>query len=185
MLKATFSQAKNAATINTGTIELRDPANALVAAYVIYDGAAKTATLTPSNPLPDGTYTAAVRGAALSRSRLLIRPTTGWMSSSVRVWPPDTRPREVTSRAPGKALALLREVLEQSASSLASCRTPQLTQFRRTPGLPLCERKKADVPPRKSVAPDEFPSRGLILQREFKTAPGLRVVPSPSGRGLG
>jgi len=53
------------ATINTTTIELRDPANALVAAAVTYDSTNRRATL---NPIPtltaSTTYTVTVHGGA-------------------------------------------------------------------------------------------------------------------------
>lgn len=62
-IKATFSEAMNSSSINGSTFELRDASNALVSATVSYDGAAYTATLTPSSGLaPATTYTATVRG---------------------------------------------------------------------------------------------------------------------------
>src|SRR5207249_6642812 len=58
---ATFSKAMNAATISGSTFQLRDPANALVAATVTYDGTTFTATLQPTSPLAtSSTYTATV-----------------------------------------------------------------------------------------------------------------------------
>ena len=45
----TFSEAMDAATINTSTVELRDPANALVLATVSYNATTRTATLTPNS----------------------------------------------------------------------------------------------------------------------------------------
>ncbi len=65
-VNATFSEALNATTVNTGTFELRDPANALVAAVVSYNGGTNTATLTPSGPLSPGViYTATVKGGSV------------------------------------------------------------------------------------------------------------------------
>lgn len=52
---ATFSEAMDPATINTNTIELRDPGNALVAAAVSYDSATHIATLDPTGVLAPGT----------------------------------------------------------------------------------------------------------------------------------
>ena len=53
----------NAATIGASTFELRDAANALVRASVSYDGATRTATLTPAAALAASTtYTATLRG---------------------------------------------------------------------------------------------------------------------------
>ena len=60
---ATFSEAIAAATVNTGTFELRNAANALVPAAVTYDIGTKTATLTPYAALAaDAVFTARVRG---------------------------------------------------------------------------------------------------------------------------
>ena len=64
-VQATFSEAMNAATINTSNFKLRDATNTLVAAAVSYDSATFTATLTPSSPLVRGTtYTATVKGGS-------------------------------------------------------------------------------------------------------------------------
>jgi hypothetical protein len=62
---ATFSEALDGATVTGSTVELRDPANALVAATVTYDPGTRTATLDPTGALtPSTTYTARVRGGA-------------------------------------------------------------------------------------------------------------------------
>jgi len=47
-LTAVFGEVMDAATITASTIELRDPASALVAATVTYDAGSQTATLTPN-----------------------------------------------------------------------------------------------------------------------------------------
>ncbi|MGJ0483987.1 MAG: N,N-dimethylformamidase beta subunit family domain-containing protein [Methylomicrobium sp.] len=60
---ATFSEAMDAATLNTTTFELRDSANALISAAVSYNATNRTATLAPGNALTAGaTYTATVKG---------------------------------------------------------------------------------------------------------------------------
>jgi len=65
----TFSEAMDAATVNGSTIELRDPANALVPATVSYDADSFTATLDPTAPLSAGvTYTARVKGRNADQS---------------------------------------------------------------------------------------------------------------------
>jgi Domain of unknown function (DUF4082)/Bacterial Ig-like domain/Glycosyl hydrolases family 16 len=65
VVKATFSKAMDPMTITTTTFQLRNAANALVAASVSYDGTTLTATLTPSSALGGGTtYTATVKGGA-------------------------------------------------------------------------------------------------------------------------
>jgi Domain of unknown function (DUF4082)/Bacterial Ig-like domain len=62
-LTATFNEAMNAGTINTNTFELRNAANALVAATVTWDAGARTARLAPSSVLAgSSTYTARVVG---------------------------------------------------------------------------------------------------------------------------
>jgi hypothetical protein len=64
-ITATFSEAMTAATINTGTFQLRDPSATLVAAVVSYSVGSRTATLNPSANLANGvTYTATVVGGA-------------------------------------------------------------------------------------------------------------------------
>jgi hypothetical protein len=61
----TFNEAMDAATIGTGTIQLRDAGNALVTTSVTYDAGTRTATMTPSASLTAGAaYTASVRGGA-------------------------------------------------------------------------------------------------------------------------
>jgi hypothetical protein len=60
-----FNEAMDAASVSGSTVELRTPANALVAASVTYSAATRTATLTPSAALAAyTTYTATVRGGA-------------------------------------------------------------------------------------------------------------------------
>ena len=64
-VKATFSESMTAGTITGSTFELRNAANALVAGGVSYDGATRTATLTPTAPLASNTtYTATVHGGS-------------------------------------------------------------------------------------------------------------------------
>lgn len=64
-VRASFSEAMQAASISTATVELRDPANALVAATVTYDGGTTAAVLTPNAALAaNTTYTARVIGGA-------------------------------------------------------------------------------------------------------------------------
>ncbi len=62
----TFNEPMTASTINTDTFELRDNSNAPVAASVIYNATTRTATLTPSSLLANGTtYTATVKGGGI------------------------------------------------------------------------------------------------------------------------
>ena len=63
IITASFSEAMDPATINGTTIELRDPANNLVAAAVSYDIGLQTAMLDPIDSLfSSTTYTVLVRG---------------------------------------------------------------------------------------------------------------------------
>ena len=60
-----FSEAMNASTINTNTVQLRNSSNQLVPATVGYNPGTLTATLTPSALLATSTtYTATVVGGA-------------------------------------------------------------------------------------------------------------------------
>lgn len=60
-----FSEAMNEATVNTSTIELRDPSNATVPAVLSYNPATFTATLNPIELLTaNTTYTVKVRGGS-------------------------------------------------------------------------------------------------------------------------
>jgi glucose/arabinose dehydrogenase len=62
---ATFSEPVNPATVDAGTMELRDPSGSLVPAAVSYDPATLTATLDPTGPLAaNTTYTVTIRGGA-------------------------------------------------------------------------------------------------------------------------
>lgn len=64
-VRATFSEALQAASVSTATFELRDNAGQPVAAQVGYDGVTFSATLTPSALLaPNTTYTATLRGGS-------------------------------------------------------------------------------------------------------------------------
>jgi hypothetical protein len=62
-LTVTFSEPIDPATITTGTIQLRNAANAVVTSTVTYDAAARKATLHPTGGLTTGaSYTARVAG---------------------------------------------------------------------------------------------------------------------------
>lgn len=52
---ATFDEAMNPASVNTGSILLRDAANNPIVGAVSYDATSRRATLTPQSPLPLGT----------------------------------------------------------------------------------------------------------------------------------
>jgi hypothetical protein len=64
-VSATFSEGLDPTTVNTSTVELRDPSNALIAATVTWNAGTRTATLQPSTTLNYSTvYTAHVKGGA-------------------------------------------------------------------------------------------------------------------------
>ena len=60
---ASFNEAIDAATVSGSTFELRDAANALVAAAVSYSSSTRIATLAPTSPLAySSVYTATLKG---------------------------------------------------------------------------------------------------------------------------
>jgi methionine-rich copper-binding protein CopC len=64
-ISVTFSEAMTAASVTSGTVFLRDPAGAQVAATLTYNASTNTATLTPSAALANSaTYTVVVKGGA-------------------------------------------------------------------------------------------------------------------------
>jgi methionine-rich copper-binding protein CopC len=111
---ATFSEAMTAASIGTGTVELRGPGGALVPAAVTYDATNRRAVLDPTSALAVGTaYTATVRSGATG-----VKDAAGNALASDRVWafttagdvtPPtvtDTDPdNNATNVAPGANVA--------------------------------------------------------------------------------
>jgi len=79
---ATFSRAMNAATINSSTVELRDPSNAVVPSVVSYNSTSRVVTLNPTPNLIGGwVYTAIVRGGASG-----VKDSTGNALTADRVW---------------------------------------------------------------------------------------------------
>jgi Bacterial Ig-like domain len=64
-ITVTFNEAMTASTITTSTIQLRDPANNLIAGVVSYNSTTRVATLNPTPTLAASTvYTARVLGGA-------------------------------------------------------------------------------------------------------------------------
>ena len=100
----TFSEAMDAATISASTIELRDAANALVAATVSYDAATRTATLDPAPTLAAGvSYTATVRGGTADpRVKDLagnaLQTSAAWSFTTATAG--DTTPPTIMARSP-------------------------------------------------------------------------------------
>ena len=86
---ATFSEPMAAASIDTGSFELRDAGSVLVPATVAYEAATATARLTPSNPLAlDATYTARVRGGTSGVTDLAGNQSTRTVLITSDVTPP-------------------------------------------------------------------------------------------------
>jgi predicted phage tail protein len=78
-----FSEAMDATSVDTSTLELRDSANALVPSAVTYDALTATATVKPSSALSVGaTYTVRVRGGAGTA----VRDTSGNPLAADRTW---------------------------------------------------------------------------------------------------
>jgi Domain of unknown function (DUF4082)/Bacterial Ig-like domain/Bacterial Ig domain len=106
-VSATFSEAMDAATINTNTFELRNANNALVAATVSYNSANNTATLTPNAALTTNTtYTATVKGGtngvkdqasnALAQNNTWSFTTSATGTSLVSIWDDAATPAVIT-----------------------------------------------------------------------------------------
>ena len=104
VVTATFSEAMDPATISASSVELRDPANALIAAAVTYNSATLVATLTPTAALAGSTaYTVTVKGGAadprakdLAGNALAVNRV--WTFTTVAL--ADTTPPTVTGVAP-------------------------------------------------------------------------------------
>ena len=102
---ASFSEAMNAATINAGTFELRDPAANLIPSTVTYDAVARKATLKPSVDLVYGTaYTATVKaGVTDTAGNALLADYTWTFSTSLpracpcSLWSDSARPVTASS----------------------------------------------------------------------------------------
>ncbi len=95
---ATFNEAMDATTISASTFELRDPANALIAAVVTYDATTRVATLNPTPNLVAGpAYTAIVRGGSTG-----VKDAAGNALAADRVWTftIETVAPTVTARSP-------------------------------------------------------------------------------------
>ena len=97
----TFSEAMNASTIGTGTIELRTAANAVVSSVVTY--ASNVATLNPTPTLAaQATYTVIVRGGAGGVGDLAgnaLATDASWTFTTGG----DATPPTITARSPGPA----------------------------------------------------------------------------------
>ena len=103
VVTATFSEEMDPATIGGSTFELRDAADAPVAAVISYDSGTSTATLTPSAPLVNSaTYTASVLGGIGGVTDLagnLLAATSTW-SFTTAAPSGDTTPPTVTAVLP-------------------------------------------------------------------------------------
>ncbi len=104
---ATFSEAMTASTITGSTVELRDPAAALVSAAVTYDSASRTVTIDPAADLAySTTYTATVKGGAtdprvkdLAGNALASTYTWSFTTGAAPVPPSSTCPCSIWSSA--------------------------------------------------------------------------------------
>jgi hypothetical protein len=83
-ITATFSEAMDATTISTSTVELRNPANALVAAVVTYNATSRVVTLNPTATLTAATtFTVTVKGGTTGLS---VKDAAGNALATSRVW---------------------------------------------------------------------------------------------------
>jgi hypothetical protein len=104
VVTVTFSEAMNAATINTSTLTLRVGAGAPIAAIVSYDSLTRVATLTPISPLSGSTvYTLRVLGGTLDPSVKDVAGNALSITSSANFTTIDTTPPTLTSSAPANA----------------------------------------------------------------------------------
>jgi len=97
---ATFNEAMNPASINAGTVVLRDANNVTVPIAVAYNSATRTVTANPTTPLASATtYTLVVKGGAagvkdLAGNALVVDAVSTFttVAPSVSIWPGSTVP---------------------------------------------------------------------------------------------
>ena len=83
-ITATFSEAMDAATINTSTVELRTSGNVLVAAVVTYGAFSRVVTLNPTPTLDAlASYTVTIRGGATDPR---VKDVAGNALATDRIW---------------------------------------------------------------------------------------------------
>ena len=101
---ATFSELLAPGTVNATTIQLRDPANQVVAAVVTWDPATRTATLNPNANLAfSTTYTAHIAGGpggVTDAAGIPMAASVSWAFTTQAMPPPDTTPPTVTAVTP-------------------------------------------------------------------------------------
>ncbi len=99
----TFSEALDAATVNSGNISLRTGAGAVVSATVTYNAASRSITLTPAATLANSTtYTVSVTTGVKDTSGNALAST---VTSSFTTEAPDVTPPTVTSINPAGGAA--------------------------------------------------------------------------------
>jgi hypothetical protein len=94
-VSATFGEPVDAATVNAGTVRLRDASGTLVPAAVDYAAATRTATLTPTASLAAGSlYTATVTTGVKDAAGNALAQTHTWSFTTASASPnPDPEPR--------------------------------------------------------------------------------------------
>jgi hypothetical protein len=100
-ITATFSEPMLQSTMSATTVTLRNAANVVVPAAVVYDTTIQTVRLQPTNVLPVGAYTATVRGGATGVKDLNGNPLAAdstWTFSVAAGG--DTSPPTVTTSSP-------------------------------------------------------------------------------------
>jgi Concanavalin A-like lectin/glucanases superfamily/Bacterial Ig-like domain/Bacterial Ig domain len=101
VVTAIFSEPMAAASITTTNVELRNAAGAVLPSAVTYNATARSATLTPSGPLPSGaTYSAVVKGGTGGVRDVAGNVATGSTGWSFSVGADDGMPPIVLSVSP-------------------------------------------------------------------------------------
>lgn len=108
-VSVTFNEAMDGSTIDTTTVELRDPSDNLMDAAVSYDAGTQTALLNPTADLALATtYTVRVVGGAGGVTDVAGNPLTTDYTSTFTTEAPDTTPPEVASVKPIDGVSRLR-----------------------------------------------------------------------------
>ena len=103
VVRATFSEAMNAATLTPSTFTLMGPGTTSVTGFVSYDATTETAIFAPSNSLaPNVIYTATITAGAQSTAGFALAGSYVW---SFRTSPTPPAPPTVTATVPANSAA--------------------------------------------------------------------------------
>ena len=116
---ATFSEAMDASTIGSGTVELRNSANTLVQGTVTYNASTQVASLVPSAALAGSTtYTVTVKGGATDPR---VKDVAGNALAANRTWSfttvaADTTPPTITAISPSSGATFVSRTANVTAT---------------------------------------------------------------------